>query len=161
MRKWLIIDGYNLLYKLLPNPEAKNRSLEEQRENLIKDVAELGYLMAEKLTIVFDGRSSIKRERIEQKTIEIIFASPELTADTIIIHLLKKYQNPQEVAVVSSDRIVVENAGSLGAEAMSATFFLEWLASARQNLTARLDRQSTRRVSFTLGDIFPATKQKK
>ncbi len=157
MKKWLIIDGYNLLYGMSSHCMQKKQSLEEQREKIIKEVAEIGYLLAEKITIVFDGRSYFKRESFKENTIDVVFASQDLTADTIIIQLLKEYKLPQDVAVVSSDRIVAENASSLGAELMSAKFFIEWMENAKENLSARLNRQSAKKVNFTLGDIFPST----
>ncbi len=154
MKKWLIIDGYNLLYSPSFIDKSAAKSLEERRDQIIREVAELGYLMAEKLTIVFDGRSSVKTSITNDKSLEIMFAPPELTADAFIIRLVGKCNFPEEVTVVSSDKIVVENVTSLGAEAISTNFFCEWMANARQNLSARLSRQSIRRTSFTLGEIL-------
>lgn len=60
-----------------------------------------------KLTVIFDGGlPGGYEQRLSTSRINVVFASNEQTADSLIINRIKKVPNPPEYTLVSSDRAV-------------------------------------------------------
>ena len=122
----LIIDGYNLMYKLKPN----DPTLEKKRERLILLLSEFKKINNVDLILVFDGKfqESGHRGYETRAGIKIIFSAKEETADDVIIDILRKRkEKPKNYAVVSSDNKIKDFAYENNIHIILSEDFLEYL----------------------------------
>ncbi len=151
--RWLIVDGYSLLHR---DPEFAGQidgNLQTARDRLIRKLEKTATAMAERVTVVFDGRAA-GRDDAGTSPLEIIFSPAHRTADTVIERLVNEQGNPNGIMVVTSDRLERETVTATGAEVMSCASFLEVQVSNRAQIRDKLKTQS-RAGKPTLGDIFP------
>jgi len=162
MKKWLIIDGYNLIYQLPRGLPLLPEDMAGKRQFLLQMLDEMAGELAERVTVVFDGAQGAASERIanseaapESSLVEIRFSPADKTADTVIEQLVCGAEHPEDIAVVTSDRPESDNITAAGAEVISSAMFLGQLASARQRLGESIARRAKRAPGFSLGDQFP------
>lgn len=164
MKKWLIIDGYNLIYRLPPGLPNLPADLAGKRRFLLRMLEETAGALAERVTVVFDGARVPAAERgagggdaPASAPVEIVFSPPDQTADAVIERLVCGAPRPEEIAVVTSDRPESDTINAAGAETISCAIFLDRLESARRRLGESIARQTARAPGFTLGDRFPTS----
>ncbi len=142
----LLIDGYNLMYKL-PGQFGRGGNLLRRRQALLK-------LLADRLSaqercdtiVVFDARrqnNSLPRWECYQQMM-VLYSVQHETADELLIELLSRIANPKEVTVVSSDRQIQCAARVHGARWVDADRWLE-----------RRKVQNTGRLAPTSGPLLP------
>jgi predicted RNA-binding protein with PIN domain len=148
--RWLIVDGYSLLHRDPQLAPSLDSNLQFARRQLIKKIERLG--IAERTTVVFDGRGAGKSE--EPCSIEVLFSPAHQTADTVIERLVHSEADTAGVMVITSDRAERETVTAAGAQSMSCANFLEWL-SADDASTASKIKQQAKLGKNTLGDFFP------
>ena len=160
MTKWLIIDGYNLIHRIgdylsgVPMFQAGGvpRDLAGKRRRLIQLLEKTVGILAERITVVFDGRSgggparsvthSVAGGPDEQESlvVEVLFSPRDKTADTVIEQLVFQAGPAGKVVVVTSDRLERETTEAAGAETKACSVFLdqlnETLARIEQELRA-------------------------
>lgn len=122
----VIIDGHNLIGKMssisLADPD--------DEEKLIRILAQHLHFRRQRVTVVFDkGASTEAGARHELGRLEIIFAPPGSTADTLIMEMIKKDPNPKGLTVVSSDNEIRRCARSRRARVVSAEEYAKKLES--------------------------------
>lgn len=170
MTKWLIIDGYNLIHRT-GAPTLREvgmpRDLAGKRRRLIQLLEKTVGILAERITVVFDGRSggdghsggdgrsSGGPDEQESLVVEVLFSPRDKTADTVIEQLVFQAGAAGRVVVVTSDRLERETTEAAGAETMACSVFLdqlnETLARIEQNLLAR---GAAQHPSAPLGNPF-------
>jgi predicted RNA-binding protein with PIN domain len=127
----LIIDGYNLLFH--EDWHTLGSSLEEQREHLIKELAQYRKRHANvKIIVVFDGRLWVGPydRLIPASGIEVIYATAEGRADETVVALSHQCSGAR---VVTADRKVAQQARANQAVVINPTDFLrEWRHSANR-----------------------------
>ncbi len=128
-RPRVVIDGYNLVYKLPELVRLLDSELERARDRLVEMLAEFGALRNVDVTVVFDGRGLrfVPHGAGLRAGVEIIFSRTSQTADQEIANLLAHAENPRSWTVVSSDRSVALHARDYGAKAVSAESFARLL----------------------------------
>ena len=114
MKDWLIIDGYNLLCRIFPKtPGAGAAIIARNRKNMLALIEPLVNLLAAKITIVYDGAAVEPRPgELESEIIEVVYTPPNISADSYIENLVWKAARPENILVVTSDRM--ERDGSAG-----------------------------------------------
>jgi predicted RNA-binding protein with PIN domain len=122
----LIVDGHNLIGKM-PSISLADPCDEEK---LIAKLAQHLLSQRQKCTVVFDkGREfGIVPQQIGAK-LQVIFAPPGTSADTIIIDMIRQDPNPKGLTIVSSDNEIRQTARSRRARLVSAEDFAEELES--------------------------------
>jgi len=130
----IIVDGYNLIYA---HPELKRRigsEAEKVREILISILAEYIRTRKEKLILVFDSAESGVIYKLSLPArLEVKFSKPGITADEMIVKMMKSEPEPQNVTVVSSDyKDIGMMANSLGVQLLSSEAFWERLLENRK-----------------------------
>ena len=118
---WLIIDGYNVIYKWSDLLKAKHKSIEFAREKLNTLIQKYSDFKGIKATIAYDGKSS-NREEIEGNP-KIIYSKNKETADAVIESLVYNYDKPGEITVVTDDNIQRNFVIGAGAHCISADQF--------------------------------------
>jgi len=151
--KTIIIDGYNLLFKMRPELiRSKDRRLVEiERERLIDRLkcfsgdlparlvsAERACLPCSRhrqagrqgepteLVAVFDGTGRSNQRPYPH--LRVIFTGAEEEADTFIIEWVKKQPNPKDIMVVSSDTDIRNRLRRVGAQVVSSEEFQQILS---------------------------------
>ncbi|MBI2437985.1 MAG: NYN domain-containing protein [Lentisphaerae bacterium] len=151
MIKWLIIDGYNLLYRCGAELGISPGSLAGRRRQLIQLLERAVGLLAERITVVFDGRYGAAPARSathsvagapaepESLVVEVLFSPGNKTADTVIERLVFQAGKAGGAVVVTSDRRERETAEAAGAETSACSIFCaqlkETLARIEQDLS--------------------------
>ena len=159
MTKWLIIDGYNLIHRTgapILREAGLPHDLAGKRRRLIQLLEKTVGILAERITVVFDGRSGGDGhsgdgpDEQESLVVEVLFSPGDKTADTVIEQLVFQAgtagssvcnavrSTAGRVVVVTSDRLERETTEAAGAETMACSVFLdqlnETLARIEQNL---------------------------
>ena len=152
----VIVDGYSLLYH---EPRLKHPSagqLQTAREQLIARLTAVAGLLADRITVVFDGRD-LPGDQPEKapSVVEVIFSPEHQTADTVIERLAHHSANPAGLLVITSDRAERDTVGAAGGQTMGCSEFLEVLARTEAELRRKEAAMHQRVPAPTLGDFFP------
>ena len=118
---WLIIDGYNVIYKWPDLLRAKRKSIEFAREKLNTLIQKYSDFKGIEATIAYDGKGS-NREEIEGNP-KIIYSKNRETADAVIESLVYNYDKPDEITVVTDDNIQRNFVVGAGAHCISVQEF--------------------------------------
>lgn len=136
---WIIVDGFSLLYReagILPVLKAGRRF--EACRRMVRRLDRLAGLLADRLTIVFDGQGAGgPSDEALDVAVEVIFSPSGQTADTVIERMARAAERPQDVLVVTSDRMERETVDSSGATSMGCTDFLAWVEREERALDRR------------------------
>ncbi len=146
---WIIVDGYNLLAR---RGKYHGRSLEQARHELIRACEPLLGDAAERITLVFDGRSE-RAQADSEAGVEVVFSGGHLSADGMIGRLVQSAKKTDDILVVSSDRFVRDAAEAAGAHTMASGLFFE-----QASMRPRNNAPCNRGFKSTLGDLFPKNK---
>ncbi len=96
-----IIDGYNLLFRIL----TKGEDLASQRQHIIESLNRKIQVIGIDVSIVFDSNYNITEStKSHYNHLEIQFTSKGITADDWIINLIKRSKIPEHAIVVTSDK---------------------------------------------------------
>jgi len=122
----LIIDGYNLLYRV----NTKGSSLEEKREELILLLSEFSAINEADITLVFDGgkQESMHRGHEKRAGMKIMFSAKGETADEVIMEIIsKRTAKARSYLIVTSDNIIRQFAHKNHMKTQPSEEFAEYL----------------------------------
>lgn len=137
---YLLIDGHNVIHSW-PELQREHRVASRRhlaRIELLKRVRHLQDMSGMQVVVVFDGARQGTNEEREPEGLQIIYADPGTTADTIIERLVAKYAAERPMRVVSADGMVRETILSLGAEWISPESLRSLCESAEIKMRTRL-----------------------
>jgi predicted RNA-binding protein with PIN domain len=123
--RWILVDGYSVLYAWPKLRKLAGRSLEQQRQALLRVLRQYADQSGARLTVVFDGyRAKHKPELAEAaQGAEVIFSETGKTADDVIERLVAQAERRERIQVISSDNMVRQTVESLGGHSMSSEIF--------------------------------------
>ncbi len=84
-----------------------------------------------------------------------MFSPGHQTADTVIERMVQQSPSPEDILVVTSDRMERESVMAAGAHTMSCGEFMEWSERCERNLARRASSAGQPAPRATLGDFFP------
>ena len=121
-----LIDGYNVIKY---SEMFSARTLELQRDKLIDFILKYNPQGNNKITIVFDCKSSNPYETDGYTTttikgIKTIFSEGQKSADDVIVDYVEKSQKPYNITVVTNDKGIFRRIGGKGAKKMSVSEFI-------------------------------------
>jgi len=173
MTKWLIIDGYNLIRRIgnyrfgdhrLGNHRAGAtihrevglpRDLAGKRHQLVQLLEKTVGILAERITVVFDGRSGGGPDEQESSVVEVLFSPVDKTADTVIEQLVFQAGAAGKIVVVTSDRLERETTEGAGAETMACSVFIDQLDETLVRIEQELrSRALAKHPATPLGNPF-------
>jgi predicted RNA-binding protein with PIN domain len=156
LAQWLIIDGNNLLHSDPGLSLLVKRNFALARNECVRRLEGLLGLMADRITVIFDGTIGGRQSGFESSAVEVQFTSSDASADSVIERLSSEADTPSSVLVISSDRLERHSVEASGVRSLSCRTFLEEVARNQIELQSRLKHTSPRRGSRgTLGDFFP------
>ncbi len=150
---WIIIDGYSLLFRLpaaTPSPGG-----ELARRRLIVLLEKAAGLLANRITVVFDGRGCAPDAPPDSPAVEVLYSPAHQTADTVIERMVSAAPDRRGILVVTSDRAERHTVEAAGAATMSCGDFLEQCNRAVAQLERLLRQRPRKDRGATLGDFFP------
>lgn len=129
-----LIDGYNLLFRLL---DQKSQSLEKKREALIALLDRELSVIKGHVSIIFDSSEEIREfaQSVKRKNLEVIYAPKGKTADEYILELVEQRKNPKVLVVVSSDSGLTKQCKYLEAQIQTIEEFFAFLAKKTKKTT--------------------------
>lgn len=153
LARWLIVDGYSLLHRRKPSKDAPELAVARRR--LLRDIENISDALAEKITVVFDGRGSASDFAEESPHIEVLFSPGHHTADTVIERLVHEASDAGKVLVVTSDRAERQTVEASGGTTMGCGTFLEHCEGMRKRIRTTSRSGFRRAPPSTLGELFP------
>ncbi len=150
---WLIIDGYNLLYKDEVLAAARN-DLQAARQQLVRRVENAAPEKARRISVVFDGREGGRDVAFDAPHLEVLFSPANRTADAVIERMVVDAENPGRILVVTSDLIEAQIVSSAGASVLSCETFISRCDTAAC-VPSRKRFISSGSNPPVLGDFFP------
>lgn len=124
-RAHLLVDGYNVTKLGWPSTP-----LEAQRTRLLRELAPLAARSGTEVTVVFDGADLAHRPPVSApRGIRVRFSAAGVTADDVLLDLVRAEPPGRPVVVVSSDGEVVAGATRAGARAVPSATLLALLGS--------------------------------
>lgn len=125
--KQLVIDGYNLLGAMGHPPSQVIANGERYREELIVGLGLYGQRIHCPITLVFDAwqEAGLSRQNHHRAGVTVIYSAKGERADQVIQQLIRR--EGKDMAVVSSDREVMDVAKSFGAFSIRSQEFVRRL----------------------------------
>lgn len=118
------IDGYNLLFALIPLDE----NLQEERQAMIQDLGEKIQFLHLDATLVFDSTyQNEEGSRSHISDLEIVYTDYQETADDYIVNQVSIANQPHREIVVTADRELAWRVKQQKGKAISAIEFVKWL----------------------------------
>ena len=124
----IILDGYNVIYKIPQLRQHLDKSLEDARTALASFVFTWSRTHSNrgKITIVFDGRDTICSNAGNNLCgVSCIYTKTKQDADDRIIAMVRNSPHSKEIIVISDDNYVTNNCKAHGAQVRSSGFLLQ------------------------------------
>jgi hypothetical protein len=150
--RWILVDGYSVMHGWPKLRRAAGRSLEAQRDALVRVLQQYADARHCRVTVVFDGYAAKRKPETLEPTpgVEVLFSESGKTADDAIERLVGLAAGRSHIQVVTSDKMERHTVESLGAQSMDAELFETEVTAALGELAA-LIRQHGR--SRRLGSV--------
>lgn len=113
MKRFVVVDGYNLILRDPVLAPISQRSLQTAREALLARLLSSYDLRACDLTVVFDGQGATETTDRWGK-IRVIYSRFGQSADEVIARLATETKDPSQLVVLSDDRAVRGSATRAG-----------------------------------------------
>lgn len=153
---WIIVDGYNMIYKHADLARLMERDIGLARLELTRLLERAIPRLARRVTVVFDGRGKLGgRSEFESTTVEVVFSPAQCSADTLIESTVAANSDPARIMVVTSDNLESNAVAGAGAETASCAAFLDQLAGSRAGAKPPGNRIASRIKFGRIGDHFP------
>ncbi len=152
----VIVDGFSVLHR---DPQLKPLLATQPalaRHQLVRRAEEIGLGLADAVTVVFDGRRGLNDAFVGFRA-EVVFSPPHLSADGFIERMVRQAPRPEQLLVVTSDRIERELVSAAGADTLSAGDFLAQGQRARREPVRPPKSGGPARLG-RVGDAFPPAK---
>ena len=134
--KILLLDGYNIMRRVAELNIDPATKLEKQRDDFARQIAswQRTHGFRGRIYIIFDGRESVSRGKDYDTLhgITCIYSHLKEEADGRILSIVRGAEKPEEIAVVSDDNEIINNARALGASVQPASLFNPEQKSARK-----------------------------
>ena len=154
--RWVLVDGYSVLHAWPKLRRAAGRSLEQQRDALVRVLRQFGDVRHWRMTVVFDGYAAKRKPDSVEPTagVEVLFSETGKTADDVIERMVAEAERRQRILVVTSDKMERHTVESLGANSMDAELFEVEVQAALGELDALIRQHGRRRRLGTVRQHF-------
>jgi len=156
--EWIIVDGYNMIHRERDGADLLERDLFLARRRLIRHLEVAVPVLADKITVVFDGSGSRGEvDRFETSVVEVHFSSAGSSADSMIEGMVADDANPARILVVTSDNLESNAVSGSGAATTRCEYFMDQLNRLQKRGNPRLNKGHNKAKDGlgTIADIFP------
>lgn len=147
--RWVIVDGYNVMHAWPQLRKLAGRSLEHQREALLRVLQQYGDHSGRRVTVVFDGYAAKNKPAptVTPPGVEVVFSPRGKTADVVIERTVALASHRSQITVVTSDNVERQIVETLGAHTVAAEVFQVEVAAVLRELEKDV-RQHGRRTGW-------------
>lgn len=156
-KKYLIVDGYNIINAWEELKKVADVDFEGAREKLISSVLEYGELKGFKSYVVFDAYKvkGLSEKIEERKHITVVYTKQNQTADSYIEKFISGLSKYDEVSVATSDFAEQQIVLGKGGRRISAREFINDLKAEKKKIKTR-NKKNTKvhrnKIEDTLDD---------
>jgi predicted RNA-binding protein with PIN domain len=141
----VLIDGYNVIFcsgecaRGAPSVE-----VDQAKTQMIRSAGELCDRENLQVTLVFDGKGRINEieHPLRDEFFTVVHSSSQGSADAVLERMLSKSRKPDQMLLVSDDRLIQSAALAVGATTMSVSAFVDWLDGTRKSGDYRKPKKS-------------------
>ena len=114
--KYLLVDGHSIIHAW---PELRSVNKQPARRHIARDLLlqrmrHYQDMTDERVIVVFDGTQARTTEERERDGLQIFYADPGTTADTIIERLVAKYAAQHSMRAATADGMIRETVEAFG-----------------------------------------------
>lgn len=143
MKKYLLVDGYNIIFAWSHLTKIANDNLEEARDKLIGILSNFSGYTAEQIILVFDAykvNNGIETVSTYNR-IKIIYTKERETADSYIERVSKVLAKQYKVRVATADRVESLIILGHGASPLSPDFLLKEVDTVKKEIRQIAERE--------------------
>jgi len=140
----LIIDGYNAMHKIKELDNKKDISLEMARLYFVKLLQDFmsRKKMFDKISVVFDSKEDALGVRKDlYGTIEIVFATKDKDADSVIVEILRNASAKDRISVASDDNFVRNHVRVYGKDIVPIAKLREIIMLKKKNHRSKIEEK--------------------
>lgn len=154
--RWVIVDGYSVTHAWPQLRKLSGRSLEHQREMLLRVLQQYADHSGRRVTVVFDGYAAKHKPAVVAagRDLEVIFSPRGKTADEVIERTVSQTERRSLILVVTSDNVERQIVETLGAQTVSAEMFQVEVAAELRELEKDVRHHGRRSGWRAAGDAF-------
>lgn len=140
-QKWIIVDGYNVIFAWDNLKDLAQTSLEAAREKLMQILCNYSAFTGINTVLVFDAYkvSGGQGERFDFHNIHVVYTKEHELGDVYIERLVGEIGKNSKVTVVSSDNLIQLSAVRFGVLRQSAREFEEEIERINEKISEMLD----------------------
>lgn len=151
-----LIDGYNLLFRLLD----KGDEIQKSREKMIRDIGRKATLAALRCLLIFDSKYQPGEQTSHKEgDLLVVYTNEGETADEWIYQAVKKSQEKGITRVVTSDKKLARQIRLKGVQTLPCEEFMSYL-NKRFKATLRALKQEKDKFPTLLPETSPPSKKK-
>ena len=152
-KKYLIIDGYNVIFAWADLKRLAQLDLDLARETLIHVLSDYASFVETELVLVFDAYrvSGNAGSRKDHNNIHVVYTKEHETGDAYIEKLVAEIGKNYNVRVVTSDNLIQLSAVRFGVLRMSAREFEKDVDSVHERIAEYIE-QLRRQKRTTIGE---------
>lgn len=155
-KRYLIIDGYNLMFALIESGRISSGNLDLSRAEMLKILSDYSGFTGANVLAVFDAYQNKNSDdkRYVEGGVSVFFTDSGESADAYIERTANQLGKNDHVRVVSSDNLVRLGVFRSGIQRTSSQFFLQELEGIEQQIRSELNAHSVP-SGQRLGDLLP------
>ena len=155
-RRYLIIDGYNLMFALAESGRISSGNLDLSRTEMLKILSDYSGFTGTSVLTVFDAyqNKNADDKRYVEGGVSVFFTDSGESADAYIERTANQLGKNDHVRVVSSDNLVRLGVFRSGIQRTSSQLFLQELEGIEQQIRSELNAHATP-SGQRLGDLLP------
>ena len=135
-QKYIIVDGYNIVFAWSDLAEIAKDDIDAARRKLCDELSSYAGFTKTRMVVVFDGykQKGNPGEKTQQNSIQVVYTKEGETADAYIESLVSQIGNNYQVRVATSDSLVQISSLRSGVLRMSARELMEEVEKAKKNM---------------------------
>lgn len=153
--KYIIVDGYNVIFAWEDLKELAKTSLASARERLMNILSNYSAFTKEKVILVFDAYKvpGNTGEKFDYHNIHIVYTKERELGDVYIERLVKEIGKNEKVRIVSSDGLIQLSAVRFGVLRLSSREFEEEVDEVSVKISQTIDEIRKSNPTTTIGEI--------
>ena len=152
-KRLMLLDGYNVIYKISELAGGEDRSLREKRNALVMFMRKWQQKrnFGGKICIVFDGRDGFGGAGQSVHGIDCYYTATKEEADDRIITMIKNTSDPSKVVVISDDNYVRNNCKAFRVDTKPVSYLLD---ATKTRLKPGVKKQEEKKLDATTQRII-------
>lgn len=150
MSRYLIIDGYNAMHKIKELDNKKDISLEMARLYFVRLLQDFlsRKKMFDKILVVFDSKEdALGVRKNSYGAIEILFATKDKDADSVIVEILRSASAKDRISVASDDNFVRNHVRVYGKDIVPIAKLREIIMLKKKNHRSKIKEKDIKDIT--------------